>query len=49
MLRFRPVVAPTKATVFPLVQKPALNEVAQKISRDLTAAGLSNLIDTTGG
>ncbi|KXZ46296.1 hypothetical protein GPECTOR_45g166 [Gonium pectorale] len=48
VMGFRPVVAPTKATVFPLVQKPALNEVAAKISRELTAAGLSNLIDTTG-
>ncbi|KAG2487478.1 hypothetical protein HYH03_013900 [Edaphochlamys debaryana] len=48
VMGFRPVVAPTKATVFPLVQKPALNETAQRISRDLTAAGLSNLIDTTG-
>lgn len=45
---FKPVVAPTKATVFPLVQKPALNDLAAKLSRELTAAGLSNLIDTTG-
>jgi hypothetical protein len=41
-------VAPTKATVFPLVQKEALNEQAAKISAALTAAGLSNIIDTTG-
>ncbi|GLC40466.1 hypothetical protein PLESTB_001261900 [Pleodorina starrii] len=48
VMGFKPLVAPTKATVFPLVQKPALNETASKISRDLTAAGLSNIIDTTG-
>jgi hypothetical protein len=46
--RFTPTVAPTKATVFPLVQKEALNEQAGKISAALTAAGLSNIIDTTG-
>jgi glycyl-tRNA synthetase (class II) len=46
--RFTPTVAPTKATVFPLVQKEALNEHASKISAALTAAGLSNIIDTTG-
>jgi hypothetical protein len=34
--------------VFPLVQKEALNEQAGKISAALTAAGLSNIIDTTG-
>ncbi|KAG2429717.1 hypothetical protein HYH02_013974 [Chlamydomonas schloesseri] len=48
VMGFKPVVAPTKATVFPLVQKPALNDLAARLSRELTAAGLSNLIDTTG-
>lgn len=48
VMRFKPVVAPTKATVFPLVQKAALNELAVKISRELTSAGLSSIIDTTG-
>lgn len=46
--RFSPTVAPTKATVFPLVQKEALNEHASKISAALTAAGLSNIIDISG-
>ena len=45
---FPPLVAPTKATVFPLLQKAALNDVAGRISGALTAAGLSNLVDTTG-
>ncbi|GBF92515.1 hypothetical protein Rsub_04619 [Raphidocelis subcapitata] len=48
VLRFTPLVAPVKATVFPLVQKEQLNALATKISASLTAAGLSNLIDTTG-
>lgn len=48
VFRFTPTVAPTKATVFPLLQKEALNERATTISAALTAAGLSNIIDTTG-
>lgn len=48
VFKFTPLVAATKCTVFPLMQKPALNEKAQQISAALTAAGLSNLIDTTG-
>lgn len=32
VLRFTPLVAPVKATVFPLVQKQQLNELAGKIS-----------------
>ncbi|WIA35437.1 hypothetical protein OEZ86_003878 [Tetradesmus obliquus] len=48
VFKFTPTVAPTKATVFPLVQKEALNEQAGKISAALTAAGLSNIVDTTG-
>ncbi len=48
MFRFTPLVAPVKATVFPLVQKPELNEVARRLSTALTAAGLSNIVDTTG-
>lgn len=48
VFKFTPTVAPTKATVFPLVQKEALNQHASQISTALTAAGLSNIIDTTG-
>lgn len=48
VLRFTPLVAPVKATVFPLVQKEQLNALAARISGALTAAGLSNIIDTTG-
>jgi hypothetical protein len=88
VLRFTPLVAPVKATVFPLVQKEQLNSLATQISArcvrkglgesigrelhcprvvepqnhtpispysvcirttlSLTAAGLSNIVDTTG-
>lgn len=48
VFRFQPVVAPVKATVFPLLQKTDLNEVASSISASLTAVGLSNIIDATG-
>ena len=48
VLRFPPLVAPVKATVFPLVQKEGLNALAAKISASLTAAGLSSIVDTTG-
>ena len=48
VFRFTPLVAPIKATVFPLLQKAELNEVAARVSSSLTAAGLSNIVDTTG-
>lgn len=46
---FTPLVAPTKATVFPLIQRPEMNQRAHEISQSLTRAGVSNIIDTTGG
>jgi phage host-nuclease inhibitor protein Gam len=49
VFKFTPLIAPVKATVFPLLQKQQLNEQASLISKELTAAGLSNIIDTTGG
>lgn len=48
VFKFQPVVAPVKATVFPLLQKAELNEVAASISSALTAVGLSNIVDSTG-
>ncbi|KAI8468120.1 MAG: hypothetical protein J3K34DRAFT_428181 [Monoraphidium minutum] len=48
VLKFTPLAAPIKATVFPLLQKGDLNALATKISAGLTAAGLSNIVDTTG-
>lgn len=48
VFKFAPLVAPIKATVFPLIQKPELNDVARKLSSALTTAGLSNIVDTTG-
>jgi glycyl-tRNA synthetase len=48
VFRFTPLVAPIKATVFPLLQREALNAKAQAISAALTREGLSSLVDTTG-
>lgn len=48
MFKFPPLVAPTKVTVFPLLQKAELSSHARNISSSLTAAGLSNIVDTTG-
>lgn len=48
VFRFPPLVAPIKCTVFPLVQNQQYEEVAQQISRSLTAAGISNKKDITG-
>lgn len=46
--RFTPVVAPVKATVFPLLQRAELNEVAAKMAGALTREGLATVVDTTG-
>eukprot|EP00884_Botryococcus_braunii_P021137 jgi/Botrbrau1/7707/Bobra.0159s0142.1 len=48
VFRFTPVVAPVKATVFPLVAKAELNALATDIASKLTKAGLSSIVDTTG-
>lgn len=48
VFKFSPTVAPMKTTVFPLLQRKELNEVATSISLDLRRAGLSSIIDTTG-
>lgn len=48
VFRFRPLVAPIKCTVFPVVQRPEFDAVAVEISHALTRAGLANKIDTTG-
>ncbi|XP_010066465.2 glycine--tRNA ligase, mitochondrial 1 [Eucalyptus grandis] len=48
VFRFPPLVAPIKCTVFPLIQKPEYESVAQLISRSLTVAGVSHKIDITG-
>ncbi len=45
---FTPLVAPVKATVFPLLQKQELNGPAQQISADLRRAAVANVVDTTG-
>ena len=45
---FTPLVAPIKCTVFPLVKLEKFEVVAKKISKALTAAGISHIIDMTG-
>ncbi|KAL6843410.1 hypothetical protein ACP4OV_026732 [Aristida adscensionis] len=45
---FPPLVAPIKCTVFPLVKIEKFDVVAKKISKALTAAGISHIIDITG-
>lgn len=48
VFRFSPSIAPIKTTVFPLLQRQELNDVATSISLDLRRAGISSIIDTTG-
>lgn len=48
VLRFSPIIAPVKCTVFPLVQKEALNQPATELCHRLRKAGLSSIVDTTG-
>uniref|UniRef100_A0A0D9W4E5 glycine--tRNA ligase n=1 Tax=Leersia perrieri TaxID=77586 RepID=A0A0D9W4E5_9ORYZ len=45
---FPPLVAPIKCTVFPLVKIEKFEVVAKKISKALTTAGISHIIDMTG-
>ncbi|GJN27773.1 hypothetical protein PR202_gb15823 [Eleusine coracana subsp. coracana] len=45
---FPPLVAPIKCTVFPLVKIEKFDIVAKKISKALTAAGISHIVDITG-
>lgn len=49
VFKFTPLIAPVKATVFPLLQKQQLIDPASALSQQLTAVGLSNIIDSTGG
>ncbi|XP_020583205.1 glycine--tRNA ligase, mitochondrial 1-like [Phalaenopsis equestris] len=48
VFRFPPLVAPIKCTVFPLVKNEKFDETAKIISKSLTAAGISHIIDVTG-
>ena len=48
VFRFNPLVAPVKATVFPLMQKPELVSVAQRLAGGLREALVPNVMDTTG-
>ena len=48
LFHFKPVVAPVKATVFPLFAQPNFIDQAQAVAALLTAAGLSNIVDSTG-
>lgn len=48
VFKFTPLVAPTKCTVFPLLQKEEFNAVCREIADTLIDAGLSTIIDVTG-
>eukprot|EP00894_Picocystis_sp_ML_P000554 jgi/Pico_ML_1/51071/g181.t1 len=48
VLRFSPVVAPIKCTIFPLMQDSKFDAFLEPVCRALTDAGLSNKVDTTG-
>lgn len=48
VLRFSPVVAPIKCTIFPLMQDSKFDAYLDPVCRALTEAGLSNKVDTTG-
>ena len=48
VFRFTPLVAPTKVTVFPLLQREEFNAVCRKLCDSLIDAGLSTLMDVTG-
>ena len=47
VFRFAPAVAPVKVTVFPLLNREAMDSKAREIERALTAVGLATLVDTT--
>ncbi|KAK9841503.1 hypothetical protein WJX74_006826 [Apatococcus lobatus] len=48
LFHFKPIVAPVKATVFPLFAQPTFIDQAQAVAALLTAAGLSTIVDSTG-
>jgi len=48
VFRFPPLVAPTKCTVFPLLQKEEFNALCREIADKLIDTGLSTIIDVTG-
>ena len=48
VLRLTPLVAPIKATVFPLQNDERFQSRVQRIATELTAAGIYNKVDTTG-
>ena len=46
--KFVPEIAPTKCTIFPLIPKGPILERTRALQKELSAAGLSTLMDTTG-
>jgi glycyl-tRNA synthetase len=48
VLRLKPLVAPIKVGVFPLLADDRLVARTQKIASDLTAAGIFNKVDSSG-
>ncbi|NJD10676.1 MAG: glycine--tRNA ligase [Gemmatimonadetes bacterium] len=48
VLRLHPRVAPTKVAVFPLVNKDGMPEFAEKLQREVRAAGIPSFYDDSG-
>jgi glycyl-tRNA synthetase len=47
VFKFTPAIAPVKATVFPLLARPEMRSAATALAAEITAAGVSNIVDTT--
>jgi len=48
VMRLHPRLAPTKVAVFPLVRKDDMPELAEKLQRELRAAGVPSFFDDSG-
>ena len=48
IMKFKPIVAPTKCNVYPLQNNSKFNPIVNRVSKALTAAGLANKVDSTG-
>jgi glycyl-tRNA synthetase len=47
VFKFSPIIAPIKCTIFPLVNDAGMNALAERVSRELAADGISAKLDTT--
>ena len=47
VFKFSPIITPIKCTIFPLVNDAGMNALAERVSRELAADGISAKLDTT--